>query len=144
MRSFFVRLKDRMRGSQEDYGVPDEDDGEGYVELSSDSSGDASHTKVKVQSFVLEDFADVRLILEALREGYTIALVNIKPLKDQDLVELKRAINKLKKTTEALDGDIAGFGEDWICVTPGFARIHREVRAPLPQEQQRVQSFDAY
>ncbi len=144
MRSFFVRLKDRMRGPQDDYGVPEEDDGEGYVELSSDATGDASHTKVRVQSFVLEDFADVRLILEALREGYTIALVNIKPLKDQDLVELKRAINKLKKTTEALDGDIAGFGEDWICVTPGFARIHREARIPPPQERQRVQSFDAY
>lgn len=143
MRSFFVRLKDRMRGSQEDYGVPEEDDGEGYVELSADVSSEASATKVRVQSFVLEDFADVRLILDALREGYTIALVNIKPLKNQDLVELKRAINKLKKTTEALDGDIAGFGEDWICVTPGFARIHRESRAP-PQEQQRVQNYEPY
>lgn len=143
MRSFFVRLKDRMRGSQEDYGVPEEDDGEGYVELSADVSSEASATKVRVQSFVLEDFADVRLILDSLREGYTIALVNIKPLKNQDLVELKRAINKLKKTTEALDGDIAGFGEDWICVTPGFARIHRESRAP-PQEQQRVQNYEPY
>lgn len=143
MRSFFVRLKDRMRGPQEDYGVPEEDDGEGYVELSADVVSDDTSTKVRVQSFVLEDFADVRLILDSLREGYTIALVNIKPLKNQDLVELKRAINKLKKTTEALDGDIAGFGEDWICVTPGFARIHRESRAP-PKEQQRPSSFEPY
>ena len=60
-----------------------------------------------------------------LREGYTIALVNIKPLKDKDLVELKRAINKLKKTCDAIRGDIAGFGDDYIIVTPSFARIYR-------------------
>jgi SepF-like predicted cell division protein (DUF552 family) len=61
-----------------------------------------------------------------LREGYTIALVNIRPLRDRDLVELKRAINKLKKTCDAVDGDIAGFGDDWIAVVPAFASIHRD------------------
>lgn len=60
-----------------------------------------------------------------LREGNTIALVNIKPLKDRDLVELKRAINKLKKTCDAIEGDIAGFGDNWIAAVPNFARIHR-------------------
>ena len=60
-----------------------------------------------------------------LREGYTIALVNIKPLKDRDLVELKRAINKLKKTCDAIEGEIAGFGEDYVVVTPAFASIYR-------------------
>jgi SepF-like predicted cell division protein (DUF552 family) len=66
-----------------------------------------------------------------LREGYTIALVNIKPLKDRDLVELKRAVNKLKKTCDAVEGDIAGFGEDWVAITPSFAAIYRE--KPVPQ-----------
>jgi SepF-like predicted cell division protein (DUF552 family) len=46
-------------------------------------------------------------------------------LKDRDLIELKRAINKLKKTTDAIDGEIAGFGEDYIIVTPAFATIHK-------------------
>ena len=44
---------------------------------------------------------------------------------EKDLVELKRAVNKLKKTTDAIDGDIAGFGDDWIVVTPSFATVHR-------------------
>ena len=35
------------------------------------------------------------------------------------------AVNKLKKTCDALEGDIAGFGEEWIVATPNFAYVHR-------------------
>ena len=94
----------------------------------------------QAESFLRPDVDNViKPILDALREGNTIALVNIKPLKDKDLVELKRAINKIKKTCDAIDGDIAGFGEDWIAVVPSFAHIHRatakkeEVKEGAPQ-----------
>ena len=95
---------------------------EDYVEIteSADSSG-----KVLVRTYVLEDFEDVKPILDDLREGHTIALINIRPLKDRDIIELKRAINKVKKTVDALEGDVAGFGEDYIVVTPSFAEIYR-------------------
>ena len=75
--------------------------------------------------FFTEDFEEIKPILDALREGHTIALINIKPLKDKDIVELKRAINKLKKTTDAIEGELAGFGEDYVVATPSFATIHR-------------------
>ena len=35
------------------------------------------------------------------------------------------AINKLKKTADEVDGDIAGFGDDWIVVTPSIAQVYR-------------------
>ena len=73
----------------------------------------------------MDDFENIKGVLDALREGYTIALINIKPLKNKDLVELKRAISKLKKTCDAIEGDIAGFGEDWLVVAPSFATIYR-------------------
>ena len=97
---------------------------EGYVELDTES-GDEIRSKVIVRPFVMKDFESIKPILDCLREGRTIALVNIRPLKDKDLIELKRAINKLKKTTDAIDGEIAGFGEDYIVVTPSFAQIYR-------------------
>ncbi len=81
--------------------------------------------KIVVRPFILKSFEDVGRILEILREGYTIALIDIKPLKAKDIVELKRAISKLKKTTDALEGKIAGFGENMIVVTPSFAEIYR-------------------
>ena len=94
-----------------------------YVELNSEDA--SQRQKIIVRPFEMRDFADIKSILDALREGFTIGLVNIKPLKDKDLVELKRAINKLKKTCDAIDGDIAGFGDDYLVVAPSFAQIHR-------------------
>lgn len=105
--------------------VTDEDEGsEEYVELDTTEERERS-SKIKVRPFVMEDFSDIKEVLSVLREGYTIALINIKPLKDKDLVELKRAINKLKKTCDAIEGDIAGFGDDYVVVTPSFAEIFR-------------------
>ena len=95
----------------------DEQGDEEYLELDT-SRGRDSSSKIVVRPFILEDFSDIKLILDSLREGYTVAIVNIKPLKDKDLVELKGAINKLKKTCDAIDGDIAGFGDDYLIVVP--------------------------
>ena len=96
----------------------------GYVELGNESGAD-TRSKLMVRPFVIEEFEGIKPILDSLREGHTIALINIKPLKDKDLVELKRAINKLKKTCDAIEGDIAGFGENWIAAVPNFAYIYR-------------------
>ncbi|MDD3175166.1 MAG: cell division protein SepF [Candidatus Nanoarchaeia archaeon] len=118
IKGFFTRKKQSF---DEDDMIESVDE---YVELDTRSDLN-SDQKVIVRPFVIEDFADVKGIIDALRESYTIALINIKPIKEKDLVELKRSINKIKKTCEAINGDIAGFGEDYIVVTPGFAQIYR-------------------
>ena len=117
MKKFFSRIKKRH----------DDDEleaGDEYLELNTDGEG-GGHPKVMIRFYTINDFSDIKPILDTLREGYTIAIVNFKPLKEKDLVELKRSINKLKKTTEAIDGDITGFGDDYIVVAPSFAQIHR-------------------
>ncbi|MBI2657698.1 cell division protein SepF [Candidatus Woesearchaeota archaeon] len=101
---------------------------QGYVELGSESHID-TRSRLMVRPFVIEEFEHIKPILDSLREGHTVALINIKPLKDKDLVELKRAINKLKKTCDAIEGDIAGFGENWIAAVPNFAYIYRGQKA---------------
>jgi len=120
MKNFFSSLKAKISGPG--YEELDSNEPE-YVEL--DHENPETKSKIVVRPFQLEDFEDIKPILDSLREGYTIALVNIRPLKDRDLIELKRAINKLKKTTDAIEGEIAGFGEDYIIVTPAFATIHK-------------------
>ena len=134
----FTQLKEKFSGKS----ATSDEDLQEYVELGNNDG--ASRTKVTVRPFMLEDFEDVKPILDALREGYTIALVNIRPLKDKDLIELKRAINKLKKTCDAVEGDIAGFGEDYIVAVPSFAQIYRskdteEVKEESGAEQEREQ-----
>ncbi len=95
-----------------------------YVEIDLGEES-VKKTKVIVKPFVLRQFEDVNPILNSLREGYTIAVIDIKPLKQKDVIELKRAVSKIKKTADALEGSIAGFGESVIIVTPQFAEISK-------------------
>ena len=139
MKGFFDKLKAKM-GSSSD--VLDAEGGSDYVELNQDATMEKA--KITIRPFSLESFEDVKPILDTLREGHTIALVNIRPLKDKDLVELKRAINKLKKTTDAIEGDVAGFGENWIASTPSFARIYRGGSKPAPQEEETPAKVEEY
>jgi len=97
--------------------------GEEYVELEADLS--SSRAKVLIKPFSIKDFEDIKPILDAVRDGRTIGLVNIAPIKEKDVNELKRSVDKLKKVVEANEGDIAGFGENWLIVTPSFAKVWR-------------------
>jgi len=128
--SVFGKLKDKiLRSNTEDENDLPDEYGEDYLEIDTDNLPQKKN-KVLVRPFTVTDFSDVKPILDVLREGYTIALVNIGPLKSKDLIELKRVVNKLKKTCDAIEGDIAGFGEDWIVVTPGFAQVDRNLSMP--------------
>ncbi len=133
MKNTLLKLRNAVSkaftADEEDYAVPAGQADEEYVELTSGNSNGSE--KIKIRPFVLDEFASVKPVLECLREGYTIALVNLQPLKQKDVVELKRAVNKLKKTTEAINGDIAGFGEDWIIVAPSFVEVFRGTRAAV-------------
>jgi len=95
-----------------------------YVEIDV-GSGAASKEKIKVRPFTLRGFDDVNEVLNSLRDGYTIAVIDIKTLRSKDIIELKRAVSKIKKTVDAIEGSIAGFGENTLIVTPDFAEVHK-------------------
>jgi SepF-like predicted cell division protein (DUF552 family) len=115
----FKRLKKVFSGNTGDeFGEND------YLEI--DLGKEEKENKVLIKLFVLKQYEDVNDILNALREGYTIAVIDIRVLRQRDSIELKRAISKIKKTTEALEGSIAGFGENIVIATPSFAQIHKE------------------
>src|SRR3989344_8495354 len=101
MKDFFLHLKEKfVKPAEEEENVSEDS----YVQV--DSASKEEKTKVTVRPFVLEEFEDIKDVLDVLREGATIAMVNIRPLREKDIVELKRAISKLRKTCEAIDGDI--------------------------------------
>ena len=119
----FKKIKDAFsKNGIEDYDSLDEE----YLELDLDQT-EKKNKKVLVKLFVLKEYEDVKKILESLREGYTIAVVDFKILKKKDSIELKRAISKLKKTVDALEGTIAGH-ENLVIVTPSFAKVEKYSR----------------
>ena len=108
-----------------------------YLEI--DLEKEEKENKVLVKLFVLKQYEDVNEILNSLREGYTIAIIDMKILRQKDSIELKRAISKIKKTTDALEGSIAGFGENMVIVTPSFAKIHKETAQPKQEKTSRFE-----
>ena len=118
--------------------VADEAISQDYLEI--DLEQEEKENKVMVKLFVLKEYEDVNAVLSALREGYTIAIIDIKILRQKDTIELKRAVSKIKKTADALEGSIAGFGENTVIVTPSFAKIEKEPDRVVKEEKK----FDEY
>ena len=128
----FDKLKKMLSGSS------GEEFGDEYIEI--DLGKEQKETKVLVKLFSLKQYEDVNVILNALREGYTIAIIDIKMLRQRDTMETKRAIPKIRKTIEALEGNIQGFGENIVIATPSFATIYKHSE-PVKKEE-RTSRFD--
>ena len=126
----FSKIRKVFSGSHEG----DED----YLEI--DLGKEEKQNKVLVKLFVLKQYEEVAEVLNALREGYTIAIIDIKMLRQRDTMETKRAISKIRKTIEALEGNIQGFGDNIVIATPSFATIYKHSE-PVKKEE-RTSRFD--
>ncbi|MEK6945872.1 MAG: cell division protein SepF [Nanoarchaeota archaeon] len=108
---------------------------EEYLEI--DVEQEQKDHKVLIKLYALRVYDDINEVLAALREGYTITLIDIKTLRQKDPLELKRAISKIKKTVDALEGSVAGFGDNVIIATPSFAKIHKDIPKSRDDQQKR-------
>jgi len=93
-----------------------------FVELDASAFNESAGVTVRIET--LKDLMDTDRIQYLLREG-NIVFLNMGGLRRRDLSELKRSVEKLKKTVAAMDGDIIGVDEDFLILTPKSARIHR-------------------
>lgn len=109
-----------------------EDSGEDYVAL---ESRKYDH-KLQVRTFALTEFEDVKKISKCVREGQSVVLVDLKPLKEKDIIDLKRSVNKLKALTQEVQGDIAGLSGDWVVMTPGGISVERQTLQPSVETQE--------
>ena len=46
-------------------------------------------------------------------------------MRERDISELKRSVDRIRKTCMAMGGDIVGVDEDFLIVCPSYARIYR-------------------
>lgn len=100
--------------------VKREEDSEEFIEIPEFKE----ERKVNVKIEDLKEYSDTNRIQQLVREGYVIFL-KIKELRSKDLTELKRAVEKLKRTCMAMGGDIVGVDEDYLILTPSFATVYR-------------------
>lgn len=100
---------------------PEEMSEEDFIEI--ESLGEvAGKTHIRIEN--LNDYRDVDRVQKLVREG-NIVFLKIKKIKERDLGELKRCVERLRKTAIASNGDIIGVDEDFLIITPSFAKIYR-------------------
>ena len=121
MARIFDRVKDAFKVRDVELELSDD-----YIELDKEGVPQKEAGKILIKLFTLKEYEDIKPVLDAIREGHTISVINITPLREKEIMGLKRAIDKLKKTVEANDGDVAGLAENLLIATPSFARVHRQ------------------
>lgn len=102
-----------------------------FVELDAEMS--ETEEKVVIRAETLKEFNDVEKVQEHIRNDH-IVWVNIQPLKNREMADLKRAIKRLKKTVASVNGDMAGVDEEWIVVCPEYASIERSGKVGKQEE----------
>lgn len=102
----------------------DEFAGDDYMEVNVMDSSEKRPGKIGIRIESLDDFGDTDRVLKQVREG-TVVFLKIKGIREKDMGELKRAVEKLKKAVSANNGDIAGVEQNWLILTPHYATVHR-------------------
>mgnify|MGYP001603400743 FL=1 len=95
---------------------------EEFLELDESKTNEENKVGVMVQE--LRDFLDTDRIQQLVRDG-NVVFVKIKDLRNRDVTELKKSVDKLRKMCLAMNGDIAGIDEDFLVLTPSFAKVYR-------------------
>lgn len=117
----------------------DEDEGEDYVQVDHPAKDKATFL---VRSFTLNDFEDTKEVIKVLRTGRFIALIDLKPLKENDVIDLRRAVNKLKNVNAEISGDIAGLSGDWLVMTPHPITIEKPAARAVASEETEQEDLD--
>ena len=115
----FNKLKKSFSRDEAFEDVPHEE----FIEVGV-SDGASRTGKIGISIEKLDDFADTDRVLKSVRGG-SMVFLKIKTLKEKDLGELKRAVEKLKKTVHAQNGEIVGVESDWLILAPEFAKVER-------------------
>lgn len=114
----FGKIRDMIPKKSESTEEPADE----YMEITEESM--KSDGKISVRIETLADYTDIDRIQQLVREG-NVVFLRITDLRVKDIAELKRAVDKLRKTCTAMNGDMVGVDEDFLVITPHFAQIYR-------------------
>jgi len=102
----------------------DRDEGDVYVEVDSMGLDGRKNASTTIRVEKLNTFDDTERVLRAVRNG-DIVFLKIKSLRDKDIGELKRCVERMKKSVMANNGDIVGVEQDWLILTPISIAVDR-------------------
>ncbi|MGC8993578.1 MAG: cell division protein SepF [Candidatus Aenigmatarchaeota archaeon] len=111
----FKKILEKIKGKKEEEEKEE-------IEITEEAFKEEIKPKIKIDK--LESYTDTTRIQESLRNGI-IVLLSIQELRKRNINDLKKSVEKLKATIKALNGDIVGIDDNYLLLTPGYARIYR-------------------
>jgi SepF-like predicted cell division protein (DUF552 family) len=104
----------------------DENEADEYIDLDSivEEPKTPASGKIKIRIEKLLEFRDAERIQKFVREG-NIVLAETLELKNKDVAELKRSIERIKKTVLAMNGDIVMGPQSVLIICPPNASVSR-------------------
>jgi len=79
--------------------------------------------KIKLGLLVMERYADVEKVLSRFRKADAIVLVKVAPLRDKDMSELKKAIDRIKTHCNVTGSELAALDDNWIVLVPPMVEV---------------------
>lgn len=96
-----------------------------YVELEVQGDYERKSTSPRLVTVCkLRSYADIDISARDLSNS-NVVILDIKPLADRNMKELKLAIDEIKEIVKSMDGDIAGLSEYHLILTPPSMKIER-------------------
>lgn len=79
--------------------------------------------RLKLGLLVMERYADLEKVLSKFRKGGYVILVKVAPLRNRDMNELRKAIDRLKTHCSVTGSDLAALDDNWIVLVPPVVEI---------------------
>lgn len=79
--------------------------------------------RIKLGLLVMERYTDVEKVLSKFRKGDSILVVKISPLRDKDMSELKKAIDRIKTHCSVTGAGLSALDDNWIVLVPPMVEI---------------------
>jgi SepF-like predicted cell division protein (DUF552 family) len=117
----FKDLFNKLKGPAQDESITVDD----FVELhipSTDTNVQTVGMSVKVCK--LNGFSDIDIVVQELSDNNMVVL-DIKPLAERSMNELRHAIAEVKDICLSMNGDIIGLSEYHLIITPPSIKIDR-------------------
>jgi SepF-like predicted cell division protein (DUF552 family) len=79
--------------------------------------------RLKLGLMVMERYADLEKVLSKFRKGDSVILVKVSPMRDRDMSELKKAIDRLKTHCNVTGSDLAALDDNWVVLVPPVVQL---------------------
>ena len=94
--------------------------------------------KLQIKVVTFNSYDDAKKAISSLTSN-AVTLINMKPLRQSNMTELKRALEELKRAVSVFEGDIAAVSQDTVVLTPKSIEIFRrnkrdEMARPRPED----------